>query len=232
MDACQFISRMVKARILNSHLVTRFDTGNNLTSHLDLTVTGLSSNNLIDALSCSISQTYDIATHGEVYCIAIISIHGNALCRETCIRCGISTQYRTSQGNSSYSLRSKGVVKTILAIKIIKYVKLRIDILHRELSIYRIATAPRSNSRQVVLINNNIRFDVCSLLTNSYNKCASILRPNSSPVSATYEIVLCSATVVVDMYGVVSNKYNGCTSTNSSQQFVLYLNDRVVLLTI
>ena len=214
---------MVKARILNSHLVTRFDTGNNLTSHLDLTMTGLSSNNLIDALSCSISQTYDIATHGEVYCIAIISIHGNALCRETCIRCGISTQYRTSQGNSSYSLRSKGVVKTILAIKIIKYVKLRIDILHRELSIYRIATAPRSNSRQVVLINNNIRFDVCSLLTNSYNKCASILRPDSTPVGTADDVFLRCSIVFIDMHSVVCNKHNGRSSTNSRQQFILHL---------
>ena len=231
-DTGQFVSGMIKAGVLYGNLVAGLHTRHDLIAHFDVTMAGLCGDNLIKALSAGICQADNVAAHSEANSIAAVGIGGNALGRESCVGGHVVANNGTSQSDRSHTFWGEGVVETFLGIEIIKHVELGIDILHRELGVYRVAAAPRSNGCQVFLINNNVRFDICSLLAHGHNKHASVLGPDGTPVGTAHEVFLRCTAVSVDMHGIVGDEHQSCTCADSRQQFVLYLHHGIVFLSV
>ena len=230
MNTSQFICWMIEARILNGNSIARLYTCYHLIVHHNITMARFYSHHLIGALTCCISQTYNVATHCKMYSITIIVILSNTLSRESRIRSRISTNRWTSQSHRSNALWSKCIIKAILGIKIVEHVELGIDVLHCHLSINLFATT--CNGSEIILIDNDIRLNIRSLFTHSHNKNACIFWPNSSPVGTTNEIFLCGTAILIKVDCIISNKHDGRTCANSFQLFILNLYDRVIFLSV
>ena len=226
MNTSQLTSGMIETRVLNSHFIARLYTSNDLITYHNFTMTRLSSHHLVDALTCSISQTNNVASHSEMQCITTIIIFCDTLCREACIRSRIGTNRRTSQSHRNNSIWSKCVIKNILGIKIVEHIELSINILHSHLRINAIYHS------QIVLVDDDVGCDIISLFTYSNYKDTSILRPDSPPISTTHKVLFGSTTIFIDMYSIICNEYDGSTHTYSCQQLVFNFYHRVVSLSI